>query len=77
MTRSKESILQFIDCNGGEVDSHPIIDAFSALDTAYDLVNDGMLERVLVPGGLDHFRLTQAGREKVRWSQQSRSDEMP
>lgn len=75
MARSKQFILQFINHYGGDVDSYLIVDAFSALDTAHELVDDGMLERIQVPGRLDRFRLTEAGRQQVKRSESANSTE--
>lgn len=66
MAKSKEFILRFIDHCGGEVDSYPILEAFASITTAHALVDDGMLERIQVQGGLDHYRITEAGRRELQ-----------
>jgi DNA-binding PadR family transcriptional regulator len=61
---SKLQVLQFIRKWGGEVDLYPLTE-MGAYGVLCDLVNDGFVDRIKVEGGLDLFRLTEAGCQAV------------
>lgn len=65
MTDRQTSLLEFISWCGGEVDTYPIVEFFSAWSIALELVDLGLLERIEKPEAMDHFRLTEAGYAEV------------
>lgn len=58
LTDDKRLILKFLRDYPGLMRAHPLIDH----ETGADLLNDGLIEVVSVPGDLDSVAISEAGR---------------